>query len=501
MPRTRTVYKQIGPLRRSVSGENTFSKGMQWNKQVNPPETFRWALNYYIDPVTFALRSSPGWAASQEVALSAEIGRNNIIQFLRYADEFRGIAYNLNGNVNTLQAFSNNQTRTQVIPGVPTRVNEYPETFGKALFDSNPMKTPPVTHGFNNQSFVYTRSGQEVARMRFIEKSETGQLSVTTLEPREMLPSEATQWGYNMYADNPYIFENATDVNLPPAILGVLFMDSPNPAEAKPVLTPKINTQIYLYIYYRGLYETVPPVNPDEELVQPKYVFEITQQAEGDTWQTLTLLSTIETLHYLNNTSNGPIIIPFTGTLPQTIIRLNIIDTSQMIQSMTGEGAVTTSTGASKTQEDGTGSTAPITHKTLTYCILIEPKLVGRNWDGYRGIQLGLKPELGFNKIEDTTLANGVRRMKYTQIVPTGSMVSSFPEALWKGTATGPADEYRGLVSESEWNQQWYATGNENPATNLPGFSNIITSVKVSDNTTIYAKITQKVYSWPPVIA
>ena len=66
--------------------------------------------------------------------------------------------------------------------------------------------------------------------------------------PKELDPSEASSWGYNMLLKDPYKFIcKSTAVNNV-TILGII----PYDAAGKPILTPKINTTVSLKGYYRS---------------------------------------------------------------------------------------------------------------------------------------------------------------------------------------------------------------------------------------------------------
>ena len=88
-------------------------------------------------------------------------------------------------------------------------------------------------------------------------------------KPRELRPSEAALWGYNMLSPTPYLFKCEDSPGFDPMITGIVLMrgtlDDATVAGGVPLLKPLINTPGTLFVYFntdKVLVDTMQPPVP-----------------------------------------------------------------------------------------------------------------------------------------------------------------------------------------------------------------------------------------------
>lgn len=137
---------------------------------------------------------------------------------------------------------------------------------GYSLENDSRVAVPVGTFAFGN-SYYYIGEGG-ISRTVFNEGGEYYEIR-DVLEPKELVPSEAVSFGYNMLSPNPYEFEDTLE-GTTITLEGILPYDS----EGKLLMTPKKNTNIKFRCNYRG---------PGEEF---KFIWEW-RPIDSSTWNTI----------------------------------------------------------------------------------------------------------------------------------------------------------------------------------------------------------------------
>ena len=140
------------------------------------------------------------------------------------------------------------------------------------------------------------------------------------ITPKELTPSEATRWGYNMLSSTPYRFLCLNTPGLATAVLtGILLMDNTG---QKPLLNPILNMPGRLFLYYNADFAYLK--SSKEPHLQLKIETKNLYDAE---WKTLALYSPKET-HDLFATGD-PITLSFTGSDDNVLVWATVVDTTQ----------------------------------------------------------------------------------------------------------------------------------------------------------------------------
>lgn len=138
-------------------------------------------------------------------------------------------------------------------------------------------------------------------------------------EPRNLQPSEASLWGYNMLSPTPYLFKCEDRPGFEPMLTGVLLMKN-----NQPLLKPLVNTEGVLFIYFNSDAAYTATMDP------AKYQLKIEYKNQYDEWRTLKTYSIGET--HMGLSSSKPFEVPFTSPDEVVMIRLEITDTLNFIK-------------------------------------------------------------------------------------------------------------------------------------------------------------------------
>jgi hypothetical protein len=207
-------------------------------------------------------------------AFAFEDGFYTFLKHSRYAKaqliaELPNTAYKTNGGTK-IQTYNDLKNNSKYNMGIPGRyfkfisgdsigvIAYYTEEgvlqtwgHGEALLQEKTFTDLSAPH-----TLCYTKLGAEILKAgdtlldTTLLKSELDpdKYYVCVITPQRLNPTEASSWGYNMLAEDPYDFEcETTAVNLV-TILGILPYDK----SGKIVLTPRKNQEITLKGYYRA---------------------------------------------------------------------------------------------------------------------------------------------------------------------------------------------------------------------------------------------------------
>jgi hypothetical protein len=116
---------------------------------------------------------------------------------------------------------------------------------GISLDDKSYIARPVGTFAFNDDYYFVADEGLRLSKFFTAQDG----YWVDTVTPRELTPSEAVMWGYNMLKTNPYTFQNTMlEVDSPIYLDGVL----PYDAADHLVLSPQVNQALHFECFYRG---------------------------------------------------------------------------------------------------------------------------------------------------------------------------------------------------------------------------------------------------------
>jgi hypothetical protein len=163
------------------------------------------------------------------------------------------------------------------------------------------------------------------------------------VSPRELSPSEASRWGYNMLSPTPYLFKCKDTPGLEPLLTGLTLM-----RDGVPLLKPLVNTNGTLFVYFNADQTFVGTMDPQG------YQLTLEYKNQFDEWRTLKEFSVAET--HAGLASGVPFQIPFTSPDEIVLIRMQLLNRNESVDVALTDG----------TTEKHFLTVSAITH-TLTY--------------------------------------------------------------------------------------------------------------------------------------
>ena len=247
MTKTTQNYKNYrnGARTRVQTSETGFSNGMFYTDQPLNTQKTRVLVNMDIDPISGALSPRKGFI-TKDIYQFANNRKNYTRIFQDVWGEFCVSVFNADNNANQnaasfiyLQKLDNASEQR----GATLRSDGY--TYPGVIFQGRYHYTVREFEKLTNGSFREIVKYYSVDLLEFYAHG----LPAAQVEyaPRILNPTEAYNWGYNMLAEDPYVFACVKQNNL--EILGVA------PYEVKGAqdviqLNPRINQNIKLKAYY-----------------------------------------------------------------------------------------------------------------------------------------------------------------------------------------------------------------------------------------------------------
>lgn len=288
---TGTAYKQSMRQSRSINVDEVFTLGMLYSNAPISEGLSRLIVNYDTDSTGAILTPRPGF-------LVKSFGLDHSVGAVEYSPEmgiYSGKRIAAESNQSFRQVIIGDTTTTKVenttlykgtgyiatvqqeapVAGGDPNLVEYPMTLNPmqdntkagaiyytkpetAMIHGVPLSTTDGiarqvgSYGFNNMYYYFAEetSGAPAVTTKRLMKTKLhtdGAYTREVVVPKEVSPTEAVQWGYNMLKENPFTFANENFAGII-QLVGLL----PYDASGKIVMNPLLNQSLLLKAFYAG---------------------------------------------------------------------------------------------------------------------------------------------------------------------------------------------------------------------------------------------------------